>query len=136
MTQTHILFNKIPQTLEYPKKSSSKLNLLLTKPNICVPFKRFFAAFDKPHSHGHSGEKLSFKTFFQFFYTPRIPLWFSIFIHDCIECQMNNNFLLNPIIFLPLYHFVKMLLFLIIECQWTQKDRFCCSNPAPHVSFK
>ena len=26
---------------------------------ICLSFKLFFAAFDKTHSHGHSGEKLS-----------------------------------------------------------------------------
>ena len=30
-------------------------------------------------------------TFNQFYYIPHLPFWFSIFIHDCIECQTNKN---------------------------------------------
>ena len=36
------------------------------QPRICLPFKLFYAAFSKTHSHGHSGGKLSIKTFNQF----------------------------------------------------------------------
>ena len=61
-----------------------------------MPFKLFYAAFGKTLSHGHSGEKLSIKTFFQFNFIPHLPLWFSIFIHDCIECQTNKHFLIKP----------------------------------------
>ena len=61
-----------------------------------MPFKLFYAAFSKTHSHGHSGEKLSIKTFNQFYFIPHLPLWFSIFIHDCIECQTNKHFPIKP----------------------------------------
>ena len=56
----------------------------------------------KTHSHGHSKEKLSIKTFNQFHYVPQFPLWFSIIIHDCLECQTNKHFPLKHNIALPL----------------------------------
>ena len=46
-----------------------------------------YAAFDKTHSHHKSGEKLSIKTSNKINYIPHLPLWFSIFIHDSIQCQ-------------------------------------------------
>ena len=57
-----------------------------------LPFKLFHAAFSKTLSHGHSVEKLSIKTINQFYFDPHLPLRFSIFIHDCIECQTNKHF--------------------------------------------
>ena len=68
----------------------------INQTRICLPFKLFYAAFSKTHSHGHSGEKLSIKTFNQFYFIPHIPLWFSIFIYDCIECQTNKHFPFKP----------------------------------------
>ena len=35
----------------------------INQTRICLPFKLFYAAFSKTHSHGHSGEKLSIKTY-------------------------------------------------------------------------
>ena len=29
-------------------------------------------------------------------YIPHLPLWFSVFIHDCTECQTNNHFPTKP----------------------------------------
>ena len=68
----------------------------INQTRICLPFKLFYAAFSKTHSHGHSGEKLSIKTFNQFYFIPHLPLWFSIFIHDCIDCQTNKHFPIKP----------------------------------------
>ena len=53
----------------------------INQTRICLPFKLFYAAFSKTQSRGHSGEKLSIKTFNQFYFIPHLPLWFSIFIH-------------------------------------------------------
>ena len=50
----------------------------------------------KSHSHDHSGEKLSIKTFNQFYYIPHLPLRFSIFIDDCFECPTNEHFPIKP----------------------------------------
>ena len=68
----------------------------INQTRICLPFKLFYAAFSKTHSHGHSAEKLSIKTFTQFYFIPHLPLWFSIFIHDCIDCQTNKHFPIKP----------------------------------------
>ena len=73
----------------------------------------------KTHSHGLSGEKLLIKTYNQFYYIPHLPLWFSIFIHDCLECQINKHFPLKHNISPPL-PFMKVLLISIIVSQWIQ----------------
>ena len=70
--------------------------LLLTSNRICLPFKLFPSAFLKTHSHGHAGEKLSLKLFNQYYYIPHLPLWFSIFIHDCLHCQTNKHISSKP----------------------------------------
>ena len=48
---------------------------------ICLPFKLFHAAFNKLHAHGHSGIKISIKTFNQFYFISYLNKWMSIFIH-------------------------------------------------------
>ena len=96
----------------------------INQTRICLPFKLFYAAFSKTHSHGHSGEKLSIKTFNQFYFIPHLPLWFSIFIHDCIDCQTKSIFQLNPKIFLLPFPFMKTLLTLITGFLWTLKVLF------------
>ena len=89
----------------------------INETRICLPFRLFFSAFHKTHSHGHSGEKLSIKTFNQFYYIPHLPLWFSIFIHDCIDCQQNKHFQTKPNIS-PHLLFMKTPHTLIIAFQW------------------
>ena len=61
------------------------------KDKICLPFKLFYAAFNKRHAHGHSGIKISIKACNQFYFIPYLFKWMSIFIHDCIECQQNKH---------------------------------------------
>ena len=128
----------------------------INQTRICLPFKLFYAAFNKTHSHGHSGEKLSIKTFNQFYFIPHLPLWFSIFTHDCIDCQTNKHFLIKPQNIsppLPFYenatHFNYRIsmdtkgpispssqnnsyIFVIIEAF----SHFVVTNPAPNINSK
>ena len=48
--------------------------------------------FNKLHEHSHTGIKFNSNTFPQYYYIPSLDKWFSIFIHDCIECQRNKHF--------------------------------------------
>ena len=52
----------------------------------------FKTVFNKLHEHSHTGIKITYNTFSQFYYIPFLEKWFSIFIHDCIECQRNKHF--------------------------------------------
>ena len=79
-----------PRSFEELNSPSSQP--IINKTRICLLFILFYVAFMKTHSHGHSGEKLSIETFNQFYYKPHLPLWFPIFIHDCLECQTNKHF--------------------------------------------
>ena len=76
----------------YDEIDNHHLTPEINKSRICLPFKLFQVAFLKTHAHGHAGEKLSLKTFNQFYYIPQAPYWFSIFIHDCLECQKSKIF--------------------------------------------
>ena len=154
MTQTHIQYYT-------PYSRIFEEIFITTQPSInptriCLPFKLFNAAFDKPHSHGHSGEKLSCKPFTQYYYIPHLALWFSIFIHDCIECQTNKHFPIKPQNIsppLPFYengtHFNYRIsmdtkspispsshnnsyIFIIIDAF----SHFVVTNPAPHTTSK
>ena len=128
----------------------------INQTRICLPFKLFYAAFSKTHSHGHSGEKLSIKTFNQFYFIPHLPLWFSIFIHDCIECQTNKHFPIKPQNISPPLTFYEnathfnyrismdtkgpispssqnnSYIFVIIDAF----SHFIVTNPAPHITSK
>ena len=57
---------------------------------ICLPFRMFRTVFNKLHEHSHTGIKIDSNTFSQ--YIPYLDKWFSIFIHNCIECQSNKHF--------------------------------------------
>ena len=97
-----------------------------TQPSInqtrkCLPFKLFYAAFNKTHSHGHSGEKLSIKTLTN-------SITFLIFLYGSqfsfmtvMNVKQIKIFLLNPKAFLLLYHFMKKPLFLITDYQCIPK---------------
>ena len=98
-----------------------KTQLSINQTRICLPFKLFNAAFSKTHSHGHSGEKRSIKTFNQVYFIRHLPLWFAIFIHDCIECQTNKHFPIKPQNISPLFLFMRVLLISTTGSPWTIK---------------
>ena len=58
---------------------------------ICLPFQMFKTVFNKLHEHSHTGIKITYNTFSQYYYIPFLEKWLSIFIHDCIECQRFKN---------------------------------------------
>ena len=51
--------------------------------------------FNKLHEHSHTGIKITYNTFAQYYYIPFVEKWLSIFIHDCVECQCNKHFNMN-----------------------------------------
>ena len=59
---------------------------------ICLPFRMFRTVFNKLHEHSHTGIKITYNTFSQYYYIPYLEKLLSIFIHDCIECQRNKHF--------------------------------------------
>ena len=59
---------------------------------ICLPFRFFKTVFNKLHEHSHTGIKITYNTFAQYYYIPFVEKWLSIFIHDCVECQRNKHF--------------------------------------------
>ena len=52
----------------------------------------FKTVFNKLYEHSHTGIKITYITFSQYYYIPFLEKWLSIFIHDCIECQRNKHF--------------------------------------------
>ena len=74
--------------IDYPNLHDSNPS---QRDKICLTFELSHAVFNKLHAHGHSGNKISMKTFNQFYFTPYLNKWISIFIHDCIECQQNKH---------------------------------------------
>ena len=59
---------------------------------ICLPFRLFKTVFNKLHEHSHTGIKITYNTFAQYYYIPFVEKWLSIFVHDCIEFQRNKHF--------------------------------------------
>ena len=59
---------------------------------IWLPFRMFKTVFNKLHEHSHTGMKITYNTFKQYYYIPFLEKWLSIFMHDCIECQRNKHF--------------------------------------------
>ena len=56
------------------------------------PFTFFKTTFNKLHVHCHTGTKITYNTFSQYYYIPLLEKWLSIFMHDCLECQRNKHF--------------------------------------------
>ena len=52
----------------------------------------FRTVFSKLREHSHTGIKITYNTFSQYYYIPFLEKWLSIFIHDCFECQSNEHF--------------------------------------------
>ena len=71
---------------------SSTPNFVQDTIRICLPFRMFKTVFNKLHEHSHTGMKITYNTFKQYYYIPFLEKWLSIFIHDCIECQRNKHF--------------------------------------------
>ena len=71
---------------------SSTPNFVQDTIRICLPFRLFKTVFNKLHEHSHTGMKITYNTFKQYYYIPFLEKWLSIFIHDCIECQRNKHF--------------------------------------------
>ena len=82
------LYNKHPTTLN----QSSPPDFARTTIRICLPFRLFKTVFNQLHEHSHSGIKITYNTFAQYYYIPFVEKWLSIFIHDCVECQRNKHF--------------------------------------------
>ena len=55
----------------------------------------FRTGFNKLHEHSHTGIKITYNTFSQNYYISYLEKWLSIFIHDCIECQRNKQFIIK-----------------------------------------
>ena len=117
LTQTDIFFNIIPQTLEYSKKPSLKLNPPSTKPVFVKHLNSSMRLLKKPiHmatlvKNSLSRLLINSTTFLIY------PYGFLFLFMIALNVKRINTFLLNPLISPPL---MKMLLFLIIESQWKE----------------
>ena len=59
---------------------------------IFLPFRMFKTVFNKLHEHYHTGIKITYNTFTQYYYMQFLEKWLSNNLHDCIECQRNKHF--------------------------------------------
>ena len=82
------LYTKHPTSIT---RNNSSPTFLQDTIRIWLPFRMFRTVFNKLHEHSHTGFKITSNTFSQYYYIPYLDKWFSIFIHDCIECQRNNT---------------------------------------------
>ena len=82
------LYNKHPTTLN----QSFTPDFVRATIRISLPFRLFKTVFNKLHEHSHTGIKITYNTFAQYYYIPFVEKWLSIFIHDCVECQRNKHF--------------------------------------------
>ena len=82
------LYNKHPNTLN----QSSTLDFVRATIRIFLPFRLFKTVFNKLHEHSHTGIKITYNTFSQYYYIPFVEIWFSIFIHECVEYKRNKHF--------------------------------------------
>ena len=102
----HVYYKRFSQL--FTDESTNLISLYITNPTvnnqsstpnfvqdtirICLPFRLFKTVFNKLHEHSHTGMKITYNTFKQYYYIPFLEKWLSIFIHDCIECQRNKHF--------------------------------------------
>ena len=84
--------NSLYITNSIATKKSSISNLIHPTIRICLLFRLFETVFNKLHEHSHTGIKITYNAFSQYYYIPFLETWLSIFIHDCIECQRNKHF--------------------------------------------
>ena len=102
----HAYYKRLSQL--FRDDSTNLISLYITSPNVtntsstpdfvratfrrCLHFRMFKTIFNKLHEHSHTGIKITYNTFSQYYYIPFLEKWLSIFIHDCIECQRNKHF--------------------------------------------
>ena len=82
------LYNTSPTVINQP----STPNFVQDTIRICLPFRMFKTVFNKLHENSHTGIKITYNAFKQYYYIPILEKWLSIFIHDCVECQRNKHF--------------------------------------------
>ena len=102
----------------------SKTQLSINQTRIRLPFKLFYAAFYKTHSYGQYGKKFPLNRLSNFTILHIYPYGYLSSFMTALIVRQTNTSLLNLIIFLLLYLFMKMPLVLIIESQWIPKDLF------------
>ena len=86
------LISSIYTTHPIDTNNPSLSKLIQPNKRICLPSRMFKTVFNKLHEHSHTGIKITYNTFSQYYYIPFLEKWLSIFIHDCIECQRNKHF--------------------------------------------
>ena len=89
---TNLISLYITHTNTLKTQHTSSPNIIRDTIRICLPFRMFRTVFNKLHEHSHTGIKITYTTFSQYYYIPFLEKWLSIFIHDCIECQRNKHF--------------------------------------------
>ena len=104
-TENYCTLNQLTRTTS--QKSVSAINVQPNLPSLThcqqtIPFydtpffsrflRLFKTVFNKLHENSHTGIKITYNTFAQYYYIPVVEKWLSIFIHDCIECQRNKHF--------------------------------------------
>ena len=93
---TNLISLSTPNPLPPETQPVSIPKLVHNTLRICLPFRLFQVVFNKLHQHSHTGIKISYNTFTQYYYIPFLQKWLSIFIHDCLECQKNEQFNMQP----------------------------------------
>ena len=91
-TTTNLISLHITNPLPPETHPISIPKLLHSTIRICIPFRMFQTVFNKLHDHSHTGIKITYNTFSQYYYIPYLEKWLSIFLHDCFECQKNKHF--------------------------------------------
>ena len=102
----HVYYKRFSQL--FIDDSTNLISLYITSPTVIIqtstpdfvqgtiriflPFRMFKTVFNKLHEHSHTGMKITYNTFKQYFYNPFLEKWLSFFMHDCIECQRNKQF--------------------------------------------
>ena len=54
---------------------TSSPNIIRDSIRICLPFQMFRTVFTKPHEHFHTGIKITYITFSQYYYVPYLEKW-------------------------------------------------------------
>ena len=109
-----------------PLKSIDELpqyndNLSSEFSRLCLPVCLFQSALDEVHEHSQSGLHFAQYNFNPYNQNPFLQKWLSIFIHDCIVCQMHKYKNMKPkkaaiLTFSKLSTFLKLGVFLDIKC--------------------
>ena len=71
---------------------TSSANIIRDTIRIGLLFRMFRTVFNKLQEHFHTGIKITYNTFSQYYYIPFLEKWLSIFFHDCIDCQRKKHF--------------------------------------------